>query len=159
MAAITPRGERRVESSSHHWGHLLSNPTLFILLECDCCGFSRKWAQPCQPKGAGCQEFPACSMAQPTPPAEVVYKSLDPLCFNRKKSVTIKIHLLCVHFMLMMHRTAELGRPRGPNYKHQCACVAAPAWHGLSVSACPIHRVGKLVPLLRPRVYWLEMEK
>lgn len=61
--------------------------------------------------------------------------------------------------MLMMYHTAELGRPRGPNYKHQCACVAAPAWHGLSVSACPIHRVSKLVPLLRPRVYWLEMEK
>lgn len=140
MAAITHHGERRVESTSHQWAHLHSNPTLSIFLEHNCCCFSRNWAQPCQPRSVEGQEFPDCSSVQSTPPADVVYRSLYPLCLKRNLDPPTLCTFWAVDVSQSWSWPAWESVPQ--------TLVHAPvktSCHGLGVCGCLNHRANKKI--------------
>lgn len=146
-AAITPRGAGRVEPTSHHWGHLLSNPTLFALLGCDCCGFGRKWTQPCQLRGASCQEFPARPQLR-------LFISPWTHSASREKNLCSSgsTYFVCILCCLCITELSSAAS----NLWTPVHALVVPNWQGSGVSGSLIHRTCKSFMLLRPRVYWLE---
>lgn len=94
------------------------------------------------------RNFQTAHRSSPLPPADVVYKSLDPLCLKRALDPPTPCTFCAVD--VSQDWTWPAWEPDPQTLVH---ALVAPGWCGLGVSGCLNHRASKSVTLLWPKVY------